>query len=525
MLLDNYSIGTIIIFVLLCTIAAIYFSRGKITTPDYFLANRKYAWYIIGFIAFLSNTSNNSIFSFSSRTSFLGLVAFNAELTGILACVILSLVFGRIYHKNNFYTTSQYIEARFNRTASYITSFLLIFMCVASRISAILICASSLINYFFGFDMYTTSIILIIFCGSYSIVGGQRTIIMTGIFMGIFVLTGTFLLTYFLSTHYTVGASVYPENYFKLIRPYSTEEQFSWLGVLVALPILGVWYHCINQMLVQNFLSSKNEQNFQAAALFQGYLKLLLIPIAVIPGILAYQLCYNSTELLLYPTLIKTYVPAPWQGLIISAILSTAMIALSASFNACSTLFTFDFYQKIYPKANEFVLMNIGKIATIIISIFSMIWMVLLKAMYENVSQMITSALSYFTPPLVAVYLLGILWKRATPKASVWTLAIGFIIGIAKFSIAIPPVEFWGENETMIFISKIGRYNFTVVFFFFMLALMVGLSYLEPAQPLEKIKPYLLRYNWPKTDAFQKRIYVAAFLLVGIIVGIYGVWQ
>ena len=525
MLLDNYSLYTLIAFFLLCSAAAIYFSRGKITSLDYFLANRNYPWYIVGFIAFLSNASNNSIFSFSSRTSFLGLVAFNAELTGIIACVVLSLVFGRIYQKNNFYTTSQFIEARFNPTASYITSLLLIFMCIASRISAILICASAMINYFFGFDMYTTSIVMIIFCGVYSIVGGQRTIIMTGIFMGFFVLTGTLLLTFFVSTHYSPGTTVYPNDYFKLLRPYSSEEQFSWIGVLVALPILGVWYHCINQMLVQNFLSSKNEQHFQAGALFHGYLKLLLFPMAVLPGIMAFQLCNNSTELLLYPTLIHTYVPVAWQGLIISGIMGAAMIALSASFNACSTLFTFDFYKKLYPNATDFVLMNIGKIATILIAIISMIWMVLLKAMYENVSQMITSALSYFTPPLVAVYLLGILWKRATPKAAVWTLAIGFIIGITKFSIAIPSVDFWGGNETMIFISKFGRYNFTVLFFFFTLALMIGLSYLEPAQPIEKIKPYLLRYNWPKADAFQKRIYVAAILLVGIISGIYGVWH
>ncbi len=527
-MIDQISSYTIIVFFILCFVLAVHYSKGKLTLAQYFLAKNNFNWFIVGFVAFITNTAASTFITISSWGFRDGVAAFNFELTGIVCCIVLSLIFGRIYMSNNIYTTPEYIGKRFNSTTAYTTSFLLIFMYIVSRISVILICIAMVANYFLGIDIYTSSIFIILFCGVYSIVGGQRTIMMTGFVIGWILLFGALLVTYFvwgdaIAINKATGLS---EDYMHLLRPVG-KDTFSWPGVLFGMPIIGIWYHCINHELVQKFLGSKNYLHFQAGALFHGYLKLLVFPLVILPAILGYVVCKEVDSEMIYPVMIYSFVPKSLQGIAICGFMASGMVALSATFNACSTLFTFDFYKKIYPQANDFVLMNIGKIATIVIVIVSMIWVVLLQTLHSNIFLFVTSVLTYFTPPFAVIYLTGVLWARATPRAALYTLISGIGLSFMKFVIAFMNNNNWIENPTMKWIAEFNFFYFTILLFLFNLLTIVALSYTEPAQDINSIKSLLLKNNWkfelksPADIAFQKRIYVAAGVLFMIVVGVY----
>ncbi len=530
-MINSISLYTIITFLILVFVCAIHYSKGKSTLAEYFLAKNGFNWFIIGFVAFITNTAATTFITISSWSFIDGLVVFNFELTGILCCIILSLVFGRIYMSNNIYTTAEYIGKRFNNATAYITSILLIFMYIISRISVILICIGLVADFFLGIDIYTSSLFMIIFCGVYSIIGGQRTIIMTGFIMGWIVLIGGLLLPIFILSKEDINSKIIelPDNFLSLLRPIG-KDPFSWPGVLIGMPIIGIWYHCINHELVQKFLGSKNYLHFQAGALFHGYLKLLVFPLVILPGILGYFICAGVNSDKIYPLLIFSYVPKSIQGIVICGLLTSGMVSLSASFNACSTLFTFDFYRKIYPNANDFVLMNIGRIATIIIVIVSMIWLVLLQTFNSNIFLFVTSILTYFTPPFAVIYLTGVLWARATPRAALYTLVSGITIGFIKFTITFMNNNDWIINATLKYIAEFNFLYFTIILFALNLFTIIILSYMEPAQDINSIKTLLLKNNWKwelksaSDIAFQKRIYVAAIGLFMIIVGIYAVF-
>ncbi len=527
-MLDSISTYTIVAFFILCFVIAVHYSKGKTTLAQYFLAKNGFNWFVVGFVAFVTNTAATTFITISAWSFRDGLAVFNFELTGIICCIILSLVFGRIYMANNIYTTPEYIGKRFNNTTASITSVLLIFMYIMSRISVILICIALVANFFLGIDIYTSSLFMIIFCGVYSIVGGQRAIVMSGFVIGWILLIGGLLLPFFILTTGEINTKVinFSGTYLSLVRPIG-EDTFSWPGVLIGMPIIGIWYHCINHELIQKFLGSKNYLHFQAGALFHGYLKLLVFPLVILPGLLGYFLCSDANADKIYPLLIFSYVPKSIQGIVISGFVASGMVALSASFNACSTLFTFDFYRKIYPNANDFVLMNIGKIATIVIVIVSMIWVVLLQTLHSNIFLFVTSVLTYFTPPFAAIYLVGVLWSRATPNAAMYTLISGIVLSFSKFIITFMNNNGWIENELLKYMAEYNFFYFATLLFALNLVTIIGLSYLEPAQDINSIKTLLLKNNlkWELTStgdiAFQKRIYVAASILFAAVVMIY----
>jgi SSS family solute:Na+ symporter len=530
-MINQTSVYTIVLFFILCFVLSIHYSKGKTSLVEYFLAKKDFNWFIVGFVAFVTNTAATTFITISAWSFRDGLAVFNFELTGIICCIILSLVFGRIYLANNIYTTPEYISKRFNNTTGYITSVLLIFMYIMSRISVILICTALVADFFLGIDLFTSSLFIIIFCGVYSIVGGQRTIVMTGFVIGWIMLVGGLLLPAFILTNAELGIKLteLPNNYLSLLKPIG-KDTFSWPGVLLGMPIIGIWYHCINHELVQKFLGSKNYLHFQAGALFHGYLKLLVFPLVILPGLLGFIICTEAQGDQLYPMLIFSYVPKSIQGIVICGFLASGMVALSASFNACSTLFTFDFYRKIYPNANDFVLMNIGKIATIVIVIVSMIWVVLLQTLHSDIFLFVTSVLTYFTPPFAVIYLTGVLWARATPRAAMYTLISGIVLSFVKFIISFMNNNGWIENPFWKFFAEYNFFYFTCLLFVFNLFTIIILSYMEPAQDMNSIKTLLLKNNWkwemklPADIAFQKRIYFAAGILFLTVVGIYIVY-
>ncbi|MCU0431128.1 MAG: sodium/solute symporter [Cytophagaceae bacterium] len=516
------------LFFFACLIIAIKSSKGKPTLAEYFLARGQFNWVIVGFVAFATNSSITVFINIGEWAYREGMIAFNFELTGILCCVILSFLFSKIYHRNKIYTTAEYMEKRFGGILPYITSFLLIFMYIVSRISVVLFSAGVFLNYFWGIDIYTSSIILCGFCGVYSVIGGQRTILMNGILLGVFILVGTGLLNFFIWAEYSaLPQPNFPSEYFQLLRDWKNSN-FNWVHVLIGGPIIGIWYHCVNQELVQKFMASKDEWHFQAGALFHGYLKLLVFIMVICPALMAYQLLGTSTEKYsVFPLLIDTYVPELVKSFVLVGFIASALIGLSASFNACATLFTFDFYRKMYPKANDFVLMNIGKLATILIVIVSMVWMVLLKSIPGNLINFVSSVLTYFTPPFAVVFLAGITWKKCTSQAATITLLIGLALGVSKFIIAFTHTIAPFSQPWLRSIGSFNFFEFCIASFALCAVLIIVISLIWKEEKITSIDH--LVFQWPskeivlsrKNSIFQKRIHFFSLLLLIIVAAIY----
>ncbi|MCU0429803.1 MAG: hypothetical protein MUF42_07490 [Cytophagaceae bacterium] len=516
----------IVSFFVLTFGVALYLSKSKTTLDQYFIARNQFGWFTVGFVAFVANTSISTFINIGAWAYRDGLIAFNFELTGIICCILISLAFSKIYYDNKIFTTSEYVELRYNSQIAILTTILQLFMFIVTRISVLLITIALTLDYLLGIDIYTSSLIICIFCGTYSLVGGQHVNIKLGFWLGWIFLIGTGILVYFVYEEFQhVQQTHYPDNYFNLLRPMEFGS-FSWPHIVFAMPIVGVWYHCVNLELVQKYLASKNVFHFQAGALLHGYLKLLVFPLVILPCMWASQICFLDNSESVISMLMYSVVPDYLLGIVIVGFIAVSMISISTSFNACSALFTFNLYKKKYPQANEFVLISIGKIALIVIVILSMVWVVLLQSFHDRIFEFVSSVLTYFTSPFAVIYLAGIFWKRANSKGAMYTMVSGVTIGFLKFLLNFIHTGIPFTNPTVRYIAEYNFFNFCIVLFIINTITIVGISLIST--PDEKPGIEKLLYKIPDLKllnayerSFQKRIYGAALMLFFIINCIY----
>jgi SSS family solute:Na+ symporter len=225
-------------------------------------------------------------------------------------------------------------------------------------------------------------------------------------------------------------------GFFSLWKPMS-DPNFPWTGILFGAPILGVWYWCTDQFIVQRVLSGKDINHSRRGTIFAGYLKLLPLFIFVIPGIIAFALTQKGTLILdspdhALPTLIGTLLPIGLKGIVVAGLLAALMSSLSSVFNSCSTLITWDIYKKLKPNSSENTLVLVGRIATVILIAFGLLWIPMMKLISGQIYQYLQSVQAYISPPIAAIFLLGVLSKRVNSQGAITALLTGFVLGIAR---------------------------------------------------------------------------------------------
>ena len=226
-------------------------------------------------------------------------------------------------------------------------------------------------------------------------------------------------------------------GFFTLWSPMS-DPDFPWTGILFGAPILGVWYWCTDQFIVQRVLSARNIDEARRGTIFAGFLKLLPLFIFVIPGMIAYALAQQG-ELELaspdqaLPTLVGTLLPAGLKGLVVAGLLAALMSSLSSVFNSCSTLVTWDIYKKLHPQASERTLVRVGQLSTVVLVGFGLLWIPIMKLISGQLYQYLQSVQAYISPPIAAVFLIGVFWKRVNAQRGDrrrW--CTGFVLGMAR---------------------------------------------------------------------------------------------
>ncbi|HEX3074030.1 MAG TPA: sodium/solute symporter, partial [Ignavibacteriales bacterium] len=360
---------------------------------------------------------------------------------------------------------------------------------VLTKVSVTIYAGTVVITTFLGLDFWTSAMVLVILTGIYTVLGGMRAVVYTEAMQAIVLILGSLILTIVGLNHlggWDAMISSIPKENLNMFPPLS-DPNYPWIGILFASPIVGLWYWCTDQYIVQRVLAAKNETQARRGTIFAGYLKLLPFFIFMIPGLIAAALAASGKLSLAspdqaFPTLVKNLLPAGLRGLIIGGLLAALMSSLAAVFNSCSTLFTMDVYRRIKPDTPEKDLVKVGRIATAIVVILGILWIPLMKYISGTLYQYLQSVQSYIAPPIAAVFLLGVFYKRINAKGALAVLVGGFVIGIARIFLEIYKSSLSG------FLYEFANLNFLyfcILLFVFSITMLITVS-LFTGKPSEK---------------------------------------
>jgi SSS family solute:Na+ symporter len=468
----------------------IYFSRSRHTSTDYFLASRDVGWFAVGASLFATNISSEHFIGLSGSGASTGLPIGHFEWLACLIVLLLGWVFVPFYHRARVFTMPEFLERRYNPACRMYLTSISIIAYVLTKIAVALYAGALLLKFTVGWDFYTSAIVLVILTGIYTISGGLAAVIYTEVVQAFILIGGALLLT-FIGLDRVGGfaglRSTLPPDFFNMIRPLS-DPNFPWTGIFLGAPILGIWYWCTDQVIVQKTLSARSIPQARAGSIFAGYLKILPVFILVLPGLIARALYPDVTGDEAFPSLVVRLLPPGLTGIMVAALLAAVMSSLSATFNSSSTLITFDFYKRLHPEASEKRLVYIGRVATAAMVVLGILWVPFMKYISSQLFIYLQSVQAYISPPIAAVFLLGVFWKRMNGQGAFASLLTGLVLGGARFVL-----EVWHGMRPLEVVWAVGlvRINFlhyAVYMFLICTAVLVGVSLLTAEPPRRQLR-------------------------------------
>ena len=478
---------------------------GVFSSVDYFLAGRSQGWIVIGTSLFASNIGSEIILGVSGAGARANMPMANFEILASLILILLGWVFVPFYLRTGVYTMPEFLEKRYSKACRNYLSVISILAYIITKISLIIF-AGALVFEILGIPFWTGAIITVIATGFYTVLGGLKSVIYTDMVQAFILIFGTAAITIFglyqlggwdemistIATAAQTEGNPPVDRFFNLWRPME-DTDYPWTGMLFGAPILGVWYWCTDQFIVQRVLSAKDISNARKGALFAGYLKLLPVFLFFLPGVIAYALLQkgmisfsldNADQAL--PVMITEFLPTGLKGLAIAGLLAALMSSLSSAFNSCSTLLTIDFYQKFRPDASETDLVRFGRISTVVIVIVSLGWIPFMNAlMGGGIFHYLQSIQAYISPPIAAVFLFGLYFKWINAKAAIITLWTGFAIGIFRLVIEFmnnDGIISIAEKSMMDYFLGVNFLHFALFLFVFCSAILMAISKLGTPQ-------------------------------------------
>jgi SSS family solute:Na+ symporter len=466
--------------------------KSKESPSDYFLANRNLGWFVIGASILASNVGSEHIVGLAGTAAQTGLVMGHYELHSWII-LLLGWVFVPFYMRSMVYTMPEFLERRFNAESRILLSVIQLLSYIITKASVTIFAAATVITIFFpDVDFWTAAIILVIVTGIYTVFGGLHAVMYTEAIQAIVLLVGSAVLMFYglneVGGWNGLMASI-PKEKLNMF-PALSDPEFPWVGILFASPIVGIWYWCTDQHIVQRCLAGRNEREARRGTIFAAYLKLLPFFIFMIPGIIAFSLAQqgklqlaNANEA--FPTLVRDLLPVGLRGLLAGGLLAALMSSLASVYNACSTLFTMDIYQKIKPNAGNAELVRVGRITTGVVVILGMVWIPLMSRISGVLYQYLQSVQSYLAPPIAAVFLLGVFSKRINAKGAFSAMVIGFIIGVIRIILELNRDDLTGFAYDF---ATLNFLYFCIILFIVSIAIMIIISLLTAKPPEEKLR-------------------------------------
>ena len=460
-------------------------ARKQKTSKDYFLASRNVGFFVIGASLFASNIGSEHIVGLAGNGASSGMAMAHWELHAWVL-IMLAWVFVPFYYRSGVFTMPEFLEKRFNSKARGILSGVSLVAYVFTKVSVTVyagaIVFQTLLPDTFGSPanaFWVGALATVILTGIYTVFGGLRAVLYTDTAQTFILLLGSVFITMFGLqklggwNELVAVCKANAEN-FALWRPNSNPD-FPWLGILIASPIIGIWYWCTDQYIVQRTLAAKNLRAARRGAIWGAFLKVWPVLIFIIPGLIGYALHQKGiitipTKLLasgekvingdmVFPVMVSKLLPMGLRGLVVGGLLAALMSSLSSIFNSCSTLFTIDIYEKINPNASEQKLVTVGRIATGVIVLFGILWIPIMPLISEGgLYKYLQSEQGYLAPPITAVFLLGLFMKRVNSKGAVAGLGVGFLLGM--FKLTIQALVNGGTVTGPAWLVAVGEYNF-----------------------------------------------------------------
>ena len=516
-------------------------------TEDYFLAGRNVGWFVIGASIFASNIGSEHVVGLAGTGFSSGTPLAHYELHAWIV-LLLGWLFLPFYIRSGAFTMPEFLEKRFDSRSRWFLSVFSLFAYVLTKVSVTIYAGGIVVSELLNIDFWVGAIGIVIFTGAYTILGGLRAVVYTETLQTVVLIMGSVIITYLGFqevggwTQLTETVTQVSPEHFNMWRPWD-DPDFPWAGLLFGGTIVGIWYWCTDQYIVQRTLAANNITIGRRGAIFGAYLKLLPILIFLVPGIIAFALTIQNPEVFnvmdvngvqkadrAFPMLVTTLLPVGLKGLVAGGLMAALMSSLASVFNSCSTIFTIDIYKKISPNKSEKFLVNVGKVATVVIVGLGILWIPIMEKIGGGVMyQYLQNVQAYIAPPVTTVFLLGIIWKRVNAQASIVTLFAGLFLLILRLGSEIyyqPEIASGSEVEGFLFLFATINFSYMAIWMFaFSVALCITVTLMTAEPDYERIKglsfgtiPAYLKTN--KQKDYSNIDIVLSFVLVLIVIGI-----
>lgn len=465
--------------------------RGRETSAAYFLAGRDTGWFIVGASLFASNIGSEHLVGLAGTGAASGVAVAQFEILASFVLLLLGWVFASFYLRSGVYTMPEFLERRYSPGARWYLAVISIIGYVLTKISVTIAAGGIVFVALMGIDFWTGALIVVIATGIYTVFGGLRAVLITDT-LQMFVLIGGAVAVLFAGLSAVGGwgelMSAAAPGVMELWKP-ATDPNFPWTGILFGAPILGIWYWCTDQFIVQRTLAARNLTEARRGTIFAAFLKLLPLFIFVIPGIIAAILAQRGRLTLAspdqaLPALVATLLPVGLRGLVVAGLLAALMSSLSSVFNSTSTLITWDVYKKLNPNASERRLVLVGMASTAVLVGLGLLWIPLMRQISGQLYQYLQSVQAYIAPPIASVFLLGLFSSRLNARGAMASLYTGFAIGLARL---LAELNKGHLNGLLFTFANINFLHFAALLFVLCSAVLVLVSSTAPAPSREKI--------------------------------------
>jgi SSS family solute:Na+ symporter len=493
------------------------------TDTDYFLASRSAGWLVIGASIWASNIGSEHLVGLAGAGAESGLAMAHWEMHAWLI-LILGWVFVPFYSKCKIFTMPEFLERRFDSRCRSVLSVISIISYVLTKVAVTVYAGGIVFKYclgietLWGIDFFWISAIgLVIITGLYTIAGGMRAVLYTSVLQTPIIVIGCALIliiglvklggwSELVAICESVKTGYDGDTMMTLVRS-ANDPEFPWTGVLFAAPIIGFWYWCTDQYIVQRVLSAKNMKMARRGSIFAAYLKLTPVFIFLIPGMIAFALDKKGIITLessdaAFPTLVSALLPAGLKGLVVAGLVAALMSSLSSLFNSSAALFTEDFYKKYRPNKNPYHYVVVGRIATTVIVILGILWIPIMRGLGEVLYKYLQDVQSLLAPGIAATFLLGVFSKRVNSHGAFYGLMVGMVLGLLRLFlnvIGIPEDTFLYN----IFLSH-NWLHYCIYLFIICIILILGISYLTNKPSEEKVTSLTI-YTLTKEDRKEIR--------------------
>jgi SSS family solute:Na+ symporter len=519
--------------------------RNRNTADDYFLAGRDLGWVVVGASIFASNIGSEHLVGLAGAGATSGVALAHYELHA-WCLLVLGWVMAPFYLRSGVYTMPEFLERRFSPAARLVLSIISLVAYVLTKI-AVGIFAGGVVFGTLLPDMqlqiggvvlnsfWIGSVTLVLLTGLYTVAGGMRAVAYTEAVQTAVLVLGSLVLTVFglgqLGGWGELRAALGPElfNLWKPVTPPGVEstwapvkeagrmawyfnQNYPWPGMLLCAPIIGLWYWCTDQYIVQRALGAPNEREARRGTIFAAFLKLLPVFIFIVPGMIALALARTgrapglgglvdsrgevipAAAQAAFPMLVQTVVPAGLRGLVVAGLLAALMSSLAGAFNASSTLFTIDFYRKFRPRASQARLVWVGRVATVVMVLIALLWIPVIQGA-RGLYEYLQGVQAYLAPPIAAVFFLGVFVSRLTAAGCLAALSVGFALGILRLAVDTPVTlglagyaQGYEPGALLWILNNIYFQYYSLLIFLVSAGVLIGVSAFTKAPTPEQLK-------------------------------------